>query len=92
MGWVIGTQKPPHTRCRTSVLAYTHTAVADSLTHVPSIETIHLGFSKVSIKAMYMLRRSEMITVFAAAPTLCCPGTTSIGHSMIGHYCHRPVL
>lgn len=92
MGWVIGTQKPPHTRCRTSVLAYTHTAMAVSLTHVPSIETIYFGFSKASTKAMYMLRRSKMIKVFATAPTLCCPGTIYIGHSMIGHYCHRPVL
>lgn len=55
MGWVIGTQKPPHTRCRTSVLAYMHTAMAVSLTHVPSIETIYFGFSEVFIKAMYML-------------------------------------
>lgn len=73
MGWVIGTQKPPHTRCRTSVLAYTHTAVAASLTHVPSIETIYFGFFKVSIEAVYVLWRSEMIEVFATAPTLCCP-------------------
>lgn len=89
---MIRTQKPPHTRCKISVLAYTYVTMVDSLTRVPLIKTIYLGFPKAFIKAVYMLWRSEMIEVFATTTTLYSPGTINIGPSMIQHYCDRPVL
>lgn len=61
--------------------------MVDFLTHVPLIKTIYTGFSKAFAKAVYMLWRSDMIKVFATAPTLCSPGTIDLGHSMTGHYC-----
>lgn len=39
-GWVIQMHKPPHTRCKISVLAYTYITMADSLIRVSLIKTI----------------------------------------------------
>lgn len=40
----------------------------------------------------YIRWRSEIIKVFATAPTFCSPGTINIGGRIMQHYCDRAVL
>lgn len=92
VGWVTGMHGGPHTRCKISLLAYTYITVVHSLTRVPLIKTIYLGFSKVFTKAAYVLWRSEAIKVSPAATTFYSPGTIDIGHSMIWRCGDRAAL